>query len=65
MPNLILTFLLSIVLRTCCILSLMLYLIEKCKGIVICFVEQTALMQACQYGHWEVVMTLVLFKANV
>lgn len=29
------------------------------------FVEQTALMQACQYGHWEVVLTLVLFKANV
>ena len=27
--------------------------------------EQTALMQACQYGHWEVVQTLVLFKANV
>lgn len=26
---------------------------------------QTALMQACQYGHWEVVLTLVLFKANM
>ncbi|KAL4571318.1 hypothetical protein LXL04_018076 [Taraxacum kok-saghyz] len=26
---------------------------------------QTALMQACQYGHWEVVMTLVLYKANI
>ncbi|XP_052199025.1 probable E3 ubiquitin-protein ligase XBOS32 [Diospyros lotus] len=26
---------------------------------------QTALMQACQYGHWEVVQTLVLFKANI
>ncbi|KAK1434768.1 hypothetical protein QVD17_00519 [Tagetes erecta] len=26
---------------------------------------QTALMQACQYGHWEVVLTLVLFKANI
>lgn len=26
---------------------------------------QTALMQACQYGHWEVVMTLVLFIANI
>ncbi|XP_006845489.2 probable E3 ubiquitin-protein ligase XBOS32 isoform X1 [Amborella trichopoda] len=26
---------------------------------------QTALMQACRYGHWEVVQTLVLFKANV
>ena len=28
-------------------------------------VEQTALMQACQYGHWEVVQTLIIFKANV
>jgi len=27
--------------------------------------EQTALMQACQYGHWEVVQTLVVFGANV
>ena len=27
--------------------------------------EQTALMQACQHGHWEVVLTLMLFKANV
>ncbi|XP_062221737.1 probable E3 ubiquitin-protein ligase XBOS32 [Phragmites australis] len=26
---------------------------------------QTALMQACQYGHWEVVQTLMLFNANV
>ncbi|KAL8254798.1 hypothetical protein R6Q59_033019 [Mikania micrantha] len=26
---------------------------------------QTALMQACQYGHWEVVLTLVLFKADI
>ncbi|KAJ7955721.1 E3 ubiquitin-protein ligase XBAT33 [Quillaja saponaria] len=26
---------------------------------------QTALMQACQYGHWEVVQTLVLSKANI
>ncbi|KAL4589971.1 hypothetical protein LXL04_002884 [Taraxacum kok-saghyz] len=26
---------------------------------------QTALMQACQYGHWEVVLTLVLYKANI
>ncbi|XAR66693.1 hypothetical protein NMG60_11013006 [Bertholletia excelsa] len=26
---------------------------------------QTAMMQACQYGHWEVVQTLVLFKANI
>lgn len=26
---------------------------------------QTALMQACQYGHWEVVQTLILFKANI
>ncbi|KAF3649804.1 E3 ubiquitin-protein ligase XBAT32 [Capsicum annuum] len=25
---------------------------------------QTALMQACQYGHWEVVQTLILFRAN-
>jgi E3 ubiquitin-protein ligase XBAT32/33 len=22
-------------------------------------------MQACQYGHWEVVQTLMLFQANV
>ncbi|CAA2945562.1 probable E3 ubiquitin- ligase XBOS32 [Olea europaea subsp. europaea] len=22
-------------------------------------------MQACQYGHWEVVQTLILFKANI
>lgn len=26
---------------------------------------QTALMQACQHGHWEVVQTLVLSKANI
>ncbi|WOL13876.1 hypothetical protein Cni_G22656 [Canna indica] len=26
---------------------------------------QTALMQACQYGHWEVVQTLMIYKANV
>ncbi|GAA0165071.1 homeodomain transcription factor [Lithospermum erythrorhizon] len=26
---------------------------------------QTALMQACQYGHWEVVQTLILFNANI
>ncbi|KAA8522800.1 hypothetical protein F0562_009223 [Nyssa sinensis] len=26
---------------------------------------QTALMQACQHGHWEVVQTLILFKANI
>ena len=26
---------------------------------------QTALMQACQHGHWEVVLILVLFGANV
>ncbi|GFQ01205.1 probable E3 ubiquitin-protein ligase xbos32 [Phtheirospermum japonicum] len=26
---------------------------------------QTALMQACQYGHWEVVQTLLLFNANI
>ncbi|KAJ7979536.1 E3 ubiquitin-protein ligase XBAT33 [Quillaja saponaria] len=26
---------------------------------------QTALMQACQHGHWEVVQTLVLSRANI
>lgn len=26
---------------------------------------QTPLMQACQYGHWEVVQFLILFKANI
>ncbi|KAL0903532.1 hypothetical protein M5K25_027918 [Dendrobium thyrsiflorum] len=26
---------------------------------------QTALMQACQFGHWEVVQILMLFKANI
>uniref|UniRef100_A0A7I4DK24 RING-type E3 ubiquitin transferase n=1 Tax=Physcomitrium patens TaxID=3218 RepID=A0A7I4DK24_PHYPA len=26
---------------------------------------QTALMQACRYGHWEVVQTLLLYRANV
>ncbi|XP_074276336.1 E3 ubiquitin-protein ligase XBAT32 [Silene latifolia] len=26
---------------------------------------QTALMQACQHGHWEVVQTLIVFKANI
>ncbi|KAK4784496.1 hypothetical protein SAY86_018864 [Trapa natans] len=26
---------------------------------------QTALMQACQHGHWEVVQTLILFRANI
>lgn len=26
---------------------------------------QTALMQACQHGHWEVVQTLTIFKANI
>ncbi|KAG9456051.1 hypothetical protein H6P81_000559 [Aristolochia fimbriata] len=26
---------------------------------------QTALMQACQYGHWEVVQNLMLFRANI
>lgn len=32
----------------------------------LCFdLIQTALMQACQYGHWEVVQTLVVFQANV
>ncbi|KAJ4951695.1 hypothetical protein NE237_028527 [Protea cynaroides] len=26
---------------------------------------QTALMQACQHGHWEIVQTLMIFKANI
>ncbi|QCD80450.1 ankyrin [Vigna unguiculata] len=26
---------------------------------------QTALMQACQHGHWEVVQTLTIFRANI
>ncbi|XP_031383451.1 E3 ubiquitin-protein ligase XBAT33 isoform X1 [Punica granatum] len=26
---------------------------------------QTALMQACRYGHWEVVQTLLLYRCNV
>ncbi|KAK1306004.1 E3 ubiquitin-protein ligase XBAT33 [Acorus calamus] len=26
---------------------------------------QTPLMQACRYGHWEVVQTLLLYKSNV
>ncbi|GAV72497.1 Ank_2 domain-containing protein/zf-C3HC4_3 domain-containing protein [Cephalotus follicularis] len=26
---------------------------------------QTALMQACRYGHWEAVQTLLLFRCNV
>jgi len=26
---------------------------------------KTALMQACRYGHWEVVQTLLLFRCNV
>ncbi|XP_042482895.1 probable E3 ubiquitin-protein ligase XBOS32 [Macadamia integrifolia] len=26
---------------------------------------QTALMQACQHGHWEVVQNLIIFKANI
>lgn len=26
---------------------------------------QTALMQACQYGHWKVVQSLMLFRANI
>ncbi|KAK7265322.1 hypothetical protein RJT34_32941 [Clitoria ternatea] len=26
---------------------------------------QTALMQACQHGHWEVVQTLMIFQANI
>ncbi|XP_043687474.1 E3 ubiquitin-protein ligase XBAT33-like [Telopea speciosissima] len=26
---------------------------------------QTALMQACRYGHWEVLQTLLLFRSNV
>lgn len=32
--------------------------LRNCRG-------QTALMQACLYGHWKVVQTLVLFKANI
>ncbi|XP_044467219.1 E3 ubiquitin-protein ligase XBAT33-like isoform X2 [Mangifera indica] len=27
--------------------------------------NETALMQACRYGHWEVVQTLLLFRCNV
>lgn len=26
---------------------------------------QTALMEACRYGHWEVVQTLLLYRANI
>ncbi|CAN6461990.1 unnamed protein product [Victoria cruziana] len=26
---------------------------------------QTALMQACHHGHWEVVLTLILYRANI
>ncbi|XP_031387931.1 probable E3 ubiquitin-protein ligase XBOS32 isoform X2 [Punica granatum] len=26
---------------------------------------QSALMQACQHGHWEVVQNLILFRANI
>ncbi|XP_022995732.1 E3 ubiquitin-protein ligase XBAT33-like isoform X1 [Cucurbita maxima] len=26
---------------------------------------QTAVMQACRYGHWEVVQTLLIFRCNV
>ncbi|KAF3782618.1 putative E3 ubiquitin-protein ligase [Nymphaea thermarum] len=26
---------------------------------------QTALMQACHHGHWKVVLTLILYKANI
>ncbi|XP_043711685.1 probable E3 ubiquitin-protein ligase XBOS32 [Telopea speciosissima] len=26
---------------------------------------QTALIQACQHGHWEVVQALIIFKANI
>jgi E3 ubiquitin-protein ligase XBAT32/33 len=29
------------------------------------YTAQTALMQACLYGHWKVVQILVLFKANI
>uniref|UniRef100_A0A0D9X5Y2 RING-type E3 ubiquitin transferase n=1 Tax=Leersia perrieri TaxID=77586 RepID=A0A0D9X5Y2_9ORYZ len=32
--------------------------LRNCRG-------QTALMQACLYGHWKVVQILVLFKANI
>ncbi|XP_039135841.1 E3 ubiquitin-protein ligase XBAT33-like [Dioscorea cayenensis subsp. rotundata] len=27
--------------------------------------SETALMQACRYGHWEVVQTLLLYRSNV
>ena len=36
-----------------------------CTEKKILFDGQTALMQACQHGHWEVVQTLILSKANV
>jgi hypothetical protein len=29
------------------------------------WILKTALMQACRYGHWEVVQTLLLFRCNV
>lgn len=35
------------------------------ENYVLYFGQQTALMQACQHGHWEVVQTLILFRANV
>ncbi|KAL6012271.1 hypothetical protein ACLOJK_002749 [Asimina triloba] len=31
----------------------------------VCNVKQTALMQACLYGHWESVQNLVLYRANI
>lgn len=41
-------------------------LLETCVDINLRnFRGQTALMQACQFGHWEVVQILMLFKANV
>ncbi|CAA2981573.1 E3 ubiquitin- ligase XBAT33 [Olea europaea subsp. europaea] len=33
--------------------------------LVIIMGDRTALMQACRYGHWEVVQTLLLFRCNV
>ncbi|KAL2484897.1 E3 ubiquitin-protein ligase XBAT33-like [Abeliophyllum distichum] len=33
--------------------------------LVILMGDRTALMQACRYGHWEIVQTLLLFRCNV
>ncbi|KAK8953273.1 putative E3 ubiquitin-protein ligase XBOS32 [Platanthera guangdongensis] len=41
-------------------------LLESCVDINLRnFRGQTALMQACQFGHWEVVQILMLFRANI